>query len=257
VEAENRRAHEAGMQSALLSRMSTKPLAQQVVTGANGAESANAQDGAVRPRDSLFHWCGTADSLRRTNDRGARCSLLEAYFGAVAEESIAPAARYFLGSVLPAREGRRLGVDPSLIEQAIRDLTHLSTRALRARAREYGDLAAAAADVFAGRLPSGVSIIDVVRWADEMADANDATERRTVLRDMFARLSALEAQYVVRLLGGELQIGVDEALIEEALATAFSQPLDAVRRAAALRGDIGEVAALARRRMLTPLSAAV
>jgi DNA ligase-1 len=111
--------------------------------------------------------------------------------------------------------------------------------------------------VFAGRLPSGVSIIDVVRWADEMADANDATERRTVLRDLFARLSALEAQYVVRLLGGELQIGVDEALIEEALATAFSQPLDAVRRAAALRGDIGEVAALARRRMLTPLSAAV
>jgi DNA ligase-1 len=48
---------------------------------------------------------------------------------------------------------------------------------------------------------------------------------------MFARLSALEAQYVVRLLGGELRIGVDEALIEEALAAAFSQPLDAVRRA--------------------------
>ena len=61
--------------------MSTKPLSQQVVTGADGAESANAQDGAVRPRDSLFHWCGTADSVRRTNERGKRCSLLDAYFG--------------------------------------------------------------------------------------------------------------------------------------------------------------------------------
>ena len=237
--------------------MSTKPLSQQVVTGADGAESANAQDGAVRPRDSLFHWCGTADSVRRTNERGARCSLLDAYFGAVAEESIAPAARYFLGSMLPARDERRLGVDSSLIEETIRDLSRLSTRALRARTRKYGDLAAVAADVFAGRLPSGLSITDVALWADELVDASDATERRTILRDMFARLSALEAQYVVRLLGGELQIGVDGALIEEALAAAFSQPLDAVRRAATLGGDIGEVATLARRRMLTPLPAAV
>lgn len=237
--------------------MSTKPLAQQVVTGANGAESANAQDGAVRARDSLFHWCGTADSVRRTNERGARCSLLDAYFGAVAEESIAPAARYFLGSMFPARDKSRPIADPSVIEQAIRDLTRLSSRALRARTRTYGDLATAAADVFAGRLPSGLSITDVALWADELGDASDATEQRTILRDMFARLSALEAQYVVRLLGGELQIGVDEALIEEALAAAFSQPLDAVRRATALRGDIGEVATLARRRLLTPLPAAV
>jgi len=237
--------------------MSTKPLSQQVVTGANGAESANAQDGAVRARDSLFHWCGTADSVRRTNERSARCSLLDAYFGAVAEESIAPATRYFLGSMFAVREKRRLVVDPSLIEQAIRDVTHLSTRAFRARTRTYGNLATVAADVFAGRLPSGLAIIDVALWADDLADASDATERRTFLSEMFARLSALEAQYVVQLLGGELQIGVDAALIEEALAAAFSQPLDAVRRAAALGGDIGEVATLARRRMLTPLPAAV
>ena len=237
--------------------MSTKPLAQQVVTGANGAESANAQDGAVRPRDSLFHWCGTADSIRRTNQRGERCSLLDAYFGAVAEESIAPAARYFLGSMFSGRDERRLGVDPSLIEDAIHDLARVSNRARRARTRKYGDLAAAAAELFAGRLPSGLSITDVALWSNELADASDATARRMVLRDMFARLSALEAQYVVRLVGGELQIGVDEGLIEEALATAFSQPLDAVRRAAALRGDIGEVATLARRRMLTTVPSAV
>ena len=60
----------------------------------------------------------------------------------------------------------------------------------------------------------------------------------------------------MQLLCRELQIGVDEALIEEALAAAFSQPLDAVR-AAALRSDIGEVATLARRRMLTPVPKAV
>ena len=237
--------------------MSTKPLSQQVVTGANGAESADAQDGAVRPRDSLFHWCGTADSVRRANKRGARCSLLDAYFGAVAEESIAPAARYFLGSVFPAREARRPVLDPPLIEQVIRDVTRLSTRAFRARTGKYGNLAAVAADVFAGRLPSGLSIIDVALWADELVDASDATERRTLLNEMFARLSALEAQYAVQLLCRDLQIGVDEALIEEALAAAFSQPLDAVRRAVALRGDIGEVATLARRRMLTALRAAV
>ena len=230
--------------------MSTKPLAQQVVSGADGAESANAGDGAVRPRDSLFHWCGTAHSVQRTTNRLEKCALLAAYFGSVAEETIGPGARFFSGFLLPRRDTRTIGVGPTMIVEAILSLSRISGNALRASHVKHGDLGDAAAEVFAGRLPSGRSVTDVALWADELARTTETSRRQALVRDMLARLSALEVQYLVKLIGGELRIGVDDALVEEALAESFGQPLALVRRATLLRGDVGEVAAMARRREL-------
>jgi DNA ligase-1 len=47
-------------------------------------------------------------------------------------------------------------------------------------------------------------------------------------------------------MSGELRIGLREGLLEAALAKAFDRPLDAVKRAGMLTGDIGRTAVLAR-----------
>ena len=255
-EAGNPSLHEAGTVSAHVPGMSTTPLAKQVVHGANGAESANAQDGAIRARDSLFHWCGTAASLRQTTDHMDKRALLDAYFGAVAEESIGPAARFFSGALFPRRETGAVVVAGSRIEEAIAGLTRITGDKLRARYVKDGDLGDAVALVFAGRLPSGLSVVDVAVWAESLGAARDVDAQRTLLRDMLARVSALEAQYLVKLLCGELELGITDALLEEALAAAFSLPVDAIRTANRARGDIGETATLARRRTLDDTSVA-
>ncbi|HUQ84023.1 MAG TPA: hypothetical protein VM076_22930 [Gemmatimonadaceae bacterium] len=229
--------------------MSTKTLAHQVVPGANGAEAANANDGAIRPRDSLFHWCGTADSIRGSARHDEKLALLDAYFGTVAEESIGPAARFFCGQIGAAREGGRAIIESGLIADAIQDLGRLSTTAFRARYAEHGDLAEAAAEVFAGRLPSGVSVSDVAMWMSEIVESHEVDARRARLCDVLARVSALEARYLVQLMSGTMEIGVDQTLVEEALASSFGQPVEAVHRAT-VRDDIGEAAARARRRTL-------
>ena len=51
---------------------------------------------------------------------------------------------------------------------------------------------------------------------------------------------------IVKVLTGELRIGLREGLLEAALAKAFDRPLDAVKRAGMLTGDIGRTATLAR-----------
>ena len=211
-------AERLGTWSASSSAMSTRPLAQQVVPGANGAKSATAEDGAVRPRDSLFHWCGTVDAISHSTGQIEKISLLEAYFGAVAEQTIAPAARFFAGQIFPPGDTRTIGVGWSLVVDTIQDLSRISATEFRARYERHGDLGDVAAEAFAGRLPSGIAVVDTATWADQLADAADEDRRRVLLREMLARLSSFEAKYLVKLVGGELRIGVEVAHIETALA---------------------------------------
>ena len=62
------------------------------------------------------------------------------------------------------------------------------------------------------------------------------------LQNRLARLSAREGQYVVKILTGDLRIGLREGLVEEAIAQAFNAPLDEVKEANMLLGDIGRTA---------------
>ncbi len=199
--------------------MSTKPLAHQVVPGARGAESSAAEEGAVRSRDSLFHWCGTVDAIRVTTTRPEKRAILDAYFEAVAEESVAPAARFFVGAFFPSPESASPRIEWTMVAQAIQDLTRISAEDLRARYAESRDIGAVAADAFAGRLPSGIAMSEVAAWSDDLARATEAEARRRLVGQMLARLSSLEALYVVRLIVGELDIGVDPAEVEGAVAT--------------------------------------
>ena len=66
-----------------------------------------------------------------------------------------------------------------------------------------------------------------------------AGQRTKLLRALLARVTPLEAKYLVKLLLGSLRTGVQAARVEEAIALAFDQPAAAVRRAHMLLGDIG------------------
>ncbi|MEJ7713833.1 MAG: hypothetical protein WKF84_29300 [Pyrinomonadaceae bacterium] len=66
--------------------------------------------------------------------------------------------------------------------------------------------------------------------------------RNQFLWQRLARAAALEAKYLVKLLAGDLRIGLKEGLVEDALARAFSRSLASVAQVNMLTGDIGETA---------------
>jgi DNA ligase-1 len=59
------------------------------------------------------------------------------------------------------------------------------------------------------------------------------------------RATASEAKYVIKIISGDLRIGLRESLVEEAIAKAFDENVKAVQRANMLLGDIREVLRLA------------
>jgi len=69
--------------------------------------------------------------------------------------------------------------------------------------------------------------------------------RQTILREVLGRATTPEADFVRRLLVGELRQGALAGLMADAIARAASVPAPLVRRAAMLSGDLGHVAQVA------------
>ena len=72
-----------------------------------------------------------------------------------------------------------------------------------------------------------------------------AEQRATLLRELFARATAEEQDFLVRLIVGELRQGALEGIMVEAVAAAAALPATDVRRAVAFAGAISPVAAAA------------
>ena len=70
-----------------------------------------------------------------------------------------------------------------------------------------------------------------------------------LVRDLLEQATPLEAKYIVKIMTGDLRIGLKESLVEEAIAKAYggtlARALEQVQRANMLLGDIGETLRLA------------
>jgi DNA ligase-1 len=78
-----------------------------------------------------------------------------------------------------------------------------------------------------------------------LSGSGSAGERGRQLADLLCRATAQEADLLRRLLIGELRQGALEGIVTDAVARAAGVPLEAVRRAAMLAGDLPSVARLA------------
>ena len=79
----------------------------------------------------------------------------------------------------------------------------------------------------------------------EIAAARGPAAKGILVRKLLSEVSPLEAKYLVKIMTGDLRIGLKESLVEEAIAKAFDGDLKAVQRANMLLGDIGETLRLA------------
>src|SRR5262249_16701334 len=96
-----------------------------------------------------------------------------------------------------------------------------------------------------GDSAAAVTIADLDTTIDRIAQtkgSGSAGARRRLLTELFARSTSTEADFVFRLLTGELRQGALAGIMADAVARAAAVPSTDVRRAAMLGGDLGDTA---------------
>ena len=156
-------------------------------------------------------------------------------------------ALYVAGTPFAEADPRKLNAGGALLSKAVLAVTGASDAALTAAYRRHGDLGAAAFDLLTiaeahvadSRSTGGLTLADVAEAFAGMAVAKTTAIRAALVQGMLRRATPLEAKYLLKLMLGDMRIGVKQSLVEEAIAVAAAAPVEAVRRAVMLEADLG------------------
>ncbi len=195
----------------------------------------------------MQHFANVAEAIAGTSRKNEKVRLLADYFRSLPVPDAAAAAVFFSGRSFPAWEETTLQVGSALVWQLLKDLSSKPDVVLTAAYRRHGDLGSAVYDILRPTAPAASrwTLLDVSRCLREIATVRGPAAKSTILRRLLAQATALEAKYLVKILTGELRIGLKESLVEEAIAKAYLAPPASVQRANMLLGDIAETLRLA------------
>jgi DNA ligase-1 len=201
--------------------------------------------------DCFAQFARVAENVRATPRKLEKIEMLAAYFAALSSDDAARAALFFTARSFPQSDGRVLTLGWSIIKRAVLDIAGLSEADYRAAYRRFADAGDAAEALIGQRTSShGTTLADIETLFAAIAAARGPAAKLNLLQAQLAKLSALEAKYLVKIVTGDLRIGLKEGLVEEAIAAASNQPVELVRQANMLCGDIAEVMRAARRSAL-------
>ena len=191
----------------------------------------------------------SCEAIAATTKKLQKTAIAADYLKSRSTDEAVVSAVFLSGRAFPAWEETTLQVGGSLLWRVVAELSGKDEAALTAAYRKHGDLGAVAGEVLEARTGQGLGLLDVSEAFREIAAARGPAAKTGLVRDLLARATPLEAKYIVKIVTGDLRIGLKESMVEEAIAKAYGGTLAGllkqVQRANMLLGDIGETLRMA------------
>ena len=189
------------------------------------------------------------EAITATTKKLQKAAIVADYLRSRTVDEAAVSAVFLSGRAFPAWEETTLQVGGSLLWRVVTEISGQDEAALTSAYRKHGDLGAVAGELLPERSGQGLGVLEVAGSLRQAAAARGPAGKAVLVRDLLERATPLEAKYIVKIMTGDLRIGLKESLVEEAIAKAYggtlAGPLEQVQRANMLLGDIGETLRLA------------
>jgi len=185
------------------------------------------------------------EEIAATTKKLLKTGIVAEYLKARTPDEAAVSAVFLSGRAFPAWEETTLQIGGRSLWQIVAELAGKDPDELTAAYRRHGDLGAVAGEVLPPRVGQGLGVLEVESAFREIAVARGPAAKGPLVRILLSRASPVEAKYIVKIMTGDLRIGLKESLVEEAIARAYGGTLAEVQRVNMLLGDIGQTLRLA------------
>ena len=198
------------------------------------------------------------EKLEATTKRLLMIALVADFLKSLEAEEVEPAVSMILGRPFPKWSQQMLDVSWATLSEIIKRITGVEWKVFIDAFSKTGDIGSATKTVFEKTklkrqitlFEKPLTISEVRRQLEIIAEATGQGSREKKERLIEALISAsspIEAKYLVKIFIEEMRTGFHEGLMEQAVSKTFQIPLKEVQKASMTLGDLGEVAAIAKK----------
>ena len=231
-------------------------MSKPVDLSQSSVESENNSNGILEEDAGAFiRFATVAEQIGATTKRLEKAALIGSYFTSLSDNNLVLAALYFAGYIFPLRDRRRINIGGAALLSAISAVTGEEKTSLQQKLVKLGDPGDVTARSFSHNprfegLQPILTLAELSHRLEQLA-VTAGTKRKVELVTQLLKIATpLEAKYIVKLLAGDLRIGLKEGAVEDAIARLYKTDISRIQWVNMITGDIGHTAILARRKQL-------
>jgi len=195
----------------------------------------------------LLEFARAGAAVGTTSATLEKTRILATYFRTLDEDDLRRTAVYMSGRAFPPSQRRTLGLGWSTLNKVVASVSDRDENDLGDIFRKHSDLGDWAGEALDGSTkPEDVTLADVEATLEAIRTARGNGKAKP-LESMLRRMHPEAARFFVKIIAGEMRIGLSEGLVEAAIAEAFGVPITQVKRVHLVTGDIGETAVRCKR----------
>ena len=230
-----------------------KPSRKRAKVAEPSGSGAAPGDETKTGKSAFVHFAETCAKIAGTTKKLEKTALLAEYLKTLEAKALPIATVWFTGTPFPSSQNKALQLGWAIIRDALCATLDVDQSVFGQVYLKHSDLGEAAFEMLerrGGKQTSGYAIEDVDALFEKLLAARGPIAKLPLLTAALQRTSPLEAKFLVKILTGDLRIGLKEGLVEEAVAKAFESPLDQIKQVNLLVGNVGETALLALHKQL-------
>ncbi|MCI0540239.1 MAG: ATP-dependent DNA ligase [Verrucomicrobiales bacterium] len=197
-------------------------------------------------------FANTCAQIRSTSRKLEKTRWLADYLKGLASVELGIVTPWFTGNPFPATQNKVLQLGWAVIRDALCAVGELDQAGFGQVYLKHSDLGETAFEILQRSAPDQPTLtVHAVQAAfEQLHAARGPIAKLPILVRTLRAATGLEGKYLLKILTGDLRIGLKEGLVEEAIAKSFEVPLTEVKNTNLLLGNIGETAVLAAERNL-------